>query len=206
MIVGKEFSNFTNPLYIKSSNTVSVEMNSEFQKTKPQFSLVVDKPNPIQNTGKDNLGFENEIDLKNLKNKESKTSQLESENIQLELRNMESFDGQSKETEENSEESKNRVTYNASTNDVNIGISNETCKTLDANVGQHETPTGVATGDVKTEEGENGQENDAVIKTDDKANKAINAEESRLQVTNERTDAVDIDLQSGDNTIGDNDG
>lgn len=207
MIVGKEFSNFTNPLYIKSSNTVSVEMNSEFQKTKPQFSLVVDKPNPIQNTGKDNLGFENEIDLKNLKNKESKMRQLESENIQLELRNMDSFDGQSKETEEMAEESENRVTYNASTNDVDIGIRNETCKTLDANVGQRETPTepGVATGDVKTEESENGQENDAVIKTDDKANKAINAEESRLQVTDERTDAMDNDLQSGDNTIGNND-
>ena len=140
MIVGKEFSNFTNPLYIKSANTVSVNMSPDLSKAKPHYALVIDKPNPIGSTGKINLGFENETDLKTLEGNESDLCPLDSENIQLELKDMDSLNGENNENEEDEKKSKKRgsrrsknSTMNDETEERNTTVESEHNKTLDSN-------------------------------------------------------------------------
>lgn len=57
MILGKEFQNFTNPLYVKSTNSVEISITSH---SPP--SLVVKEPNPLTVPGQDNLAFDDETD------------------------------------------------------------------------------------------------------------------------------------------------
>ncbi|GAB1605848.1 hypothetical protein Ahia01_000867100 [Argonauta hians] len=57
MILGKEFQNFTNPLYVKSTNTVEININSQ---SPP--SLVVKEPKPQDVPGEDNLAYDDEAD------------------------------------------------------------------------------------------------------------------------------------------------
>ncbi|XP_036355192.1 serine-rich adhesin for platelets-like [Octopus sinensis] len=57
MILGKEFQNFTNPLYVKSTNSVEINITSH-----TPASLVVKDPNPSIVPGQDNLAFDDETD------------------------------------------------------------------------------------------------------------------------------------------------